>query len=212
MSAQPPPTTATPASRPSAPSWRRHPAVLRLRGWATGLAATVQRVRIGPPRLPPRVDSLLFVCKGNICRSPFAAFEASTQARAAGLTVTSTSAGLKPSQARACPDEAVAAATAYGHDLRDWRPIPLSDELMAGSDLIVVMEAQQLDEVRRRWPGHRDKVVLLALFGPPPADAWSRINIRDPFGRDRAAFDACYTRIAAALGDMCARLPGTVRR
>ena len=155
---------------------------------------------------------MLFVCKGNICRSPFAAWQAAVVARDAGLGIGATSAGLKPSQADACPDDAVAAAEDFGHNLRGWRPVPLTDELMASHDLVVVMETQQLAEVRNRWPDHRAKTVLLPLFGAPPPDAWARLNIADPFGRDRAAFDACYKRIDAALRDLFSRLPGASRR
>jgi protein-tyrosine phosphatase len=163
------------------------------------------------PPLPAAVGSVLFVCKGNICRSPFAAYHAALVAREMGLAPAVRSAGLKPSQANACPDAAIAAALAYGHDMRPWRPLPLTDDLMADHDLIVVMETGQLAAVRRRWPQHHRKVVLLSLFGPPPADGWSRLNIEDPFGREQPAFDACYARIDAAVRDLFTRLPRPAR-
>jgi protein-tyrosine phosphatase len=187
----------------SRPTWRRHPIVLALRRAARTVVWTLRRARIANPPLPAHVRSVLFVCKGNICRSPFAAFHADRVARELGpLTVTNASAGLEPSQANACPPDAVTAAAAYGYDMSRWRPLRLTDDLMAAHDLIVVMEARQLEAVRRRWPAHRAKTVLLSLFGPVPNDAWARLNIADPFGRSSEAFDACYTRIDLALRDL----------
>lgn len=159
------------------------------------------------PPLPARVSSLLFVCKGNICRSPFAAVQADRVARESGRALTHASAGIRPSQAGACPDDAVAAAATYGHDLRTWRPVLLDDALMASHDVVVVMETGQFRELRRRWPQHRGKIVLLSLFGPPAADAWARLNIADPFGKPRPAFEACYERIDLALRDLFTQLP-----
>jgi protein-tyrosine phosphatase len=187
-------------------SWRRHPLVLAGRRFARNLAATAERLRTRNPPLPAAVGSVLFVCKGNICRSPFAAYQASRLTREAGLPIAATSAGLKPSQANACPDDAIAAADSYGHDMRPWRPVLLTDDLMEAHDLIVVMETDQFAAVRARWPRHRGKTVLLALYGPPRGDAWTRLNIADPFGKDRAAFDACYARIDTALADLFSRL------
>lgn len=191
------------------PSWRRHPLVLGLRGAARHIIWTWRGATTANPPLPPGVRSMVFVCKGNICRSPFAAFQADRLAREAGAAILNASAGLQPSQADACPPDAVAAAAAYGHDMSRWRPVPLTDELMTASDLVVVMEAGQLAAVRRRWPAHRTKTVLLSLFGPVPADAWARLNIADPFNRDPAAYAACYARIDLALRDLFSRLRDT---
>jgi protein-tyrosine phosphatase len=191
------------------PSWRRHPIVLALRGVARHVIWTLRLATTANPPLPTGVRSVLFVCKGNICRSPFAAFQADRLAREMGPALLNTSAGLRPSQADACPPDAVAVAGAYGHDMSAWRPVLLTDELMASHDLVVVMEASQLEAVRRRWPAHRGKTVLLSLFGPVPADAWARLNIADPFGRNAAAFESCYTRIDLALRDLFAQLHKT---
>ena len=211
MSATPAPDRMAAATPPRV-SWRRHPLILALRRLGRDALARVERLRTHNPPLPAGVASVLFVCKGNICRSPFAAYHASRLARDIGLEMSATSAGIKPSQAGACPDDAIAAADAYGLDMRPWRPVLLTDDLMEAHDLIVVMEASQLAAVRARWPRHRAKTVLLALFGPPPREAWASVTIADPFGKDRAAFDVCYARIDAALADLCSRLRAPSRR
>jgi protein-tyrosine phosphatase len=189
------------------PWWRRQAKELiwRLRG-----------AFVSNPPMPARVDSVVFVCKGNICRSPFAALLAERALAEQGRTAPLIrSAGLAPSQAGESPADAVAAAAAHGLSLAMHRPVALTDELMAGDALIVVMDAAQLTEVRRRWPQASARTVLLALFPAegaaalPPSD---RVNIVDPFGHGRAAFDACYTRLDGAVRDLLRHLPLTADR
>ena len=86
----------------------------------------------------------------------------------------------------------------------------MSDELLADDALIVVMDAGQLAQVRRRWPQARARTVLLALFDAGASDISrpsDRVNIVDPYGRGRAAFDACYVRVRAAVDDLVRQLP-----
>jgi protein-tyrosine-phosphatase len=162
---------------------------------------------ISNPPLPSEVRSILFVCKGNICRSPFAALLATRLARQGGSGVTCASAGLVPSTDGQCPEDAVTAAARYGVSLAGHVPAALTTELAFAHDLVVVMETGQLAEVRRRWPALTPRVVLLAPFdGEAATDAYSKLNVSDPFGKGPAAFDACYTRVEASirrlLGDL----------
>jgi protein-tyrosine phosphatase len=193
---------------------RRPSAVTTAIGAARRLARIARaRIRLATTRNPPlpaAVRSIVFVCKGNICRSPFAAVQAERILRELGRSeIRCLSAGLKPSQADACPPDAIAAAAARGHDLSAWRPVALTDEAMAATDLVVVMETLQLDAVHHRWPAHRHKTLLLSLYGGDTGvtDAWARLNIADPFDRGRDAFERCYGRLDAALRDLCSRLP-----
>jgi protein-tyrosine phosphatase len=201
---------------PSGGSWRRSPLMLALRGLARSAIWRVRELHVRNPPLPPRVRSILFVCKGNICRSPFAAFHAEALCRELGVAgVRNTSAGIRPSQANACPADALATAARRGYDMRSWRPVLLTTELMDAFDLVVVMEVAQLQTLRARWPQHASRIVLLSLFGEAAdrrgLDAWSRLNIADPFGRGPEAFERCYARLDLALRALCAQLHAAAR-
>ena len=151
------------------------------------------------PPLPPSVRSILFICKGNICRSPFAAYLADRISAELKLAVTCHSAGIVPSTDGRCPPEATRAAIRYGVRLAHHVPVGLNRRLAAAHDLIVVMEAGQSAELRRRWPDLAPRLVLLAPYGQSgnnSGDPYSRFNISDPFGKDAGAFDACYGRIS----------------
>lgn len=156
------------------------------------------------PPIPSHVDSVLFVCLGNICRSPFAARRALARFVEAGDTrMQCLSAGLRPSQAARSPREACQMAAAYGLTLDDHKPRPLTAELMA-SDLIVVMDTSQLQRLREEYPECGDRLFLLALLDVDGRGAYERHNIEDPFGQPLAAYDACYRRIDRALGKLVA--------
>lgn len=163
---------------------------------------SIRAPRVKNPDWPPRANSLLFVCYGNICRSPFAAHLAARHLHDAGITgVTCTSAGFRTSQNATSPPDAVAAAAAFGVSLEGHHPRLVTPELVARHDVVFVMEPSQLDTLRRRWPDYRERFFLLPLYEPPAEDrgAFERVHLVDPFGKGPAAFAHCYARIDAAL-------------
>lgn len=184
------------------PLARRLTAPLRAAWWALrGAGAT-------SPPFPDRVDSILFVCLGNICRSPFAAKLAARLLAEAGRPhVSCASAGIRPSQDRRSPPEACRASSAYGISLDAHVPQPLTRELMESHDVVVVMEWRHLMELHEAYPHRRDRVHLLPLSDGEPHDAYERCNIADPFGQPRAAFDECYVRIERSLRRWLERMP-----
>ena len=64
---------------------------------------------------------VLFVCAGNICRSPFAEGLAQRRAAERGLDVEFASAGEIALDGDRCPPDAVAVAKEYGVDLSSHR-------------------------------------------------------------------------------------------
>ena len=155
---------------------------------------------IANPALPATVRSVLFVCKGNICRSPFAAGLAHRLAQEAGLSgLRIASAGLTASQAARSPQDACTTAAEYGVRLGLEPPVQISAALAAEFDAIVAMEAWQAIELRNRFPALRDRVFLLPLLEQPPAFGYPRYHIEDPFGHGYEAFLASFSRIERAL-------------
>lgn len=160
------------------------------------------------PRLPRDVGSILFVCKGNICRSPFAAGRARQLLERTGAGVISASAGINANSEAVVPDEACEAAAAFGLSLLDHRPVQVTRELVAMHDLTVVMEADHLRRLRAEYPEVRHRLLLLPLVDPRPAGAYERLNIPDPFGAPAETFQQCYARIDAALHQLLPAVSG----
>lgn len=162
--------------------------------------------RVPAPVLASDSQSVLFVCKGNVCRSPFA--EALARQIAPGdRPWTFGSAGTAPSRERVCPENAVAVASTYGLDLRSHRAGPLDAYLAQSYDLLVVMDYEQYTLLCDRWPHLKPRIVLLSLFDAPAGtSARDRLNITDPWGQDRDTFAACYARVDRAVNGMLRQL------
>ncbi len=173
-----------------------HPLALAIKRPLRDLRWTLRGRELANPPLPERVSSVLFVCLGNICRSPFGAVLAAALEPAPGRVIAYGSAGLRPSQANQSPDDACVAAEAYGVTLRSHLPQAVTPELLAEYDLVVVMEAAQLQYMRHTYPEHASRVVLLSLFDEEAEGGYERLNIADPFGHGPAAFAYCYARMA----------------
>lgn len=186
-----------------------HPVAMEFKRRLRDLRWRFKGRAIRNPPLPPSVRSVLFVCLGNICRSPFAAQAARRAFGDAGLTdVRCTSAGIRATQASRSPGEACQASARRGVSLDAHVPSELTATMIAGHDAIVVMEASHFEQLRADYTDASDRIFLLPLFDEAQAGAYERYNIGDPFGRPEATFDACYERIERALTRWAALLAG----
>jgi protein-tyrosine-phosphatase/predicted ATP-grasp superfamily ATP-dependent carboligase len=132
--------------------------------------------------------SILFVCYGNICRSPFAGAYL-RKIVLSGIQIRSC--GYYPVADRACPVEAVFAAKKYGVDLSGYRSKVINDEIIQESNIIFVFDEKNLQEITRRYPQIVDKVWYLSeLTQKAP------ITIPDPYGKDLAIYEEVYGDIA----------------
>ena len=191
-----------------------HPWVRRRRTWLRDAWWWIRGRWIARPVVPEAPRRLLFVCKGNICRSPFAARLAGLRlAGSAAGPVECRSAGFRVSRETKSPPQAVEACRRFGVSLDDHVSVALDEELMRSSDAVVVMEAAHHALLVRQYPGYRDRVLLLPLFAPATSGigGHARYNITDPYGRPVRDFEACYQRIDGALDGLFAAMFGGAR-
>jgi len=122
---------------------------------------------------------ILFVCLGNICRSPMAegVFRAVAQRR--GLDVEIDSAGTSAWHVGEEPDaRAQAAAAANGIDISALRGRQAKRADMDYYDLVLAMDEDNLHSLKRlAGPENAHKVKLFLDFAP---DGWER-EVPDPY-------------------------------
>lgn len=135
--------------------------------------------------------SLLFVCLGNICRSPFAERLALSQLPADRRAA---SAGHYPDPGRRSPLDAIAVADGFGVDLRPHRSRVLSRALLEEADAVFVCDRQNHRAIAVGHPWATERTHFLGALDPEGA-----LTIGDPFGGAAAEYEATYRQIAGAI-------------
>ena len=142
-----------------------------------------------------KIRRLVFVCKGNICRSAFA--EHYLRSLGAGANVRIESCGLDVDQGGGPPPEAVQIAGELGLDMSAHRSKGIIECDLQGADLVVAMEYGQYLRLRKQFPSPKGKVRLLRDFAPWPESL--ACNLYDPFGLGEKEFRRCFIRMERAL-------------
>lgn len=124
---------------------------------------------------------ILFVCMGNICRSPTAegVFRQVLSRRAPELTVHIDSAGTHGYHVGEPPDRrAVSAAARRGIDLSELRAREVRTADFSEFDLILAMDEDNLNELKgRAAPAYRERIRLMMSYAPQAA----RSAVPDPY-------------------------------
>lgn len=132
-----------------------------------------------------RVERLIFICHGNICRSPLAEI----YARSLGVEVDSY--GLKCRNDAQADPRAVQYAASIQLDLSQHRTRNISLFDPRSSDLLVVMEPVHLPGLASI--AHRAQVTLAGLWLSSPSP-----YIHDPFSSNETFFARCEEMVVSS--------------
>ncbi len=145
------------------------------------------------------INRFLFICDGNICRSPFAAeYHSHRLAAASHSDVAVESAGLF-GPGRSSPPEAIQAARERGVDLTHHRSATVTAESLGPGTLGFVMDPRQARELSRRFPTVRMRVLVLGDLDPAPIDTR---RIFDPILHPIEVFRGVYDRIQRCVDEL----------
>lgn len=143
--------------------------------------------------------SILFVCTGNICRSPMAEYLLRHSVpESSGWVICSAGVAAPPEMPASEP--AIEALDEIGIDLRPHRSRQLDQEMVAAATLIVVMTSSHRRLVWSIAPGGAHKVVLLKSFDPAAGD----LDVEDPIGMSLEVYREVREEIRAALPGLIA--------
>jgi protein-tyrosine phosphatase len=127
---------------------------------------------------------ILFVCSGNICRSPMAAEYFRKRAAWSGLShVVVDSAGTLGIEGSPASPEAIAVMHEIDVDLSGHRSKGLSEGILRTTDLTVAMTRDHLDFLARSYPEGNDRRLLLRAFEDGPQPSPDGLDLDDPMGK-----------------------------
>lgn len=147
---------------------------------------------------------ILFVCMGNICRSPTADGVMRAKLAAAGLDIEVDSAGTHGWHVGAPPDErSQAHARRRGYDLSPLRARQLVAQDFERFDLVLAMDADNLAQAEALCPpDRRHRLKLLLDYAPH----LGRRHVPDPYYGGAAGFDEVLDLVETACDGLVAAL------
>jgi protein-tyrosine-phosphatase len=141
--------------------------------------------------MPPKI---LFVCTGNICRSPMAEGLLKKMAHDNHWPLEIQSAGLAAFNGVPATPEAMEASQEKGFDISGHHSQPLSKPLVLESDLILTMTDKHKESILRKMPDLASKVILLSDFAGQGIE-----DVEDPMGQSIAEYRKILAQIEGYL-------------
>ena len=148
--------------------------------------------------------AILFVCLGNICRSPLA--EAAFRARAeeAGLDVMADSAGTADYHVGKSPDpRSVAEAARHGIDIGEYRGRQLAPKDFSRFSMIFGMDHENVSNIEKCRPGGSTTPVALLM---DVVEGREGAAIADPYYDGEERFADTWADVDAAAIALVERL------
>jgi len=140
-------------------------------------------------------NHILFICTGNLCRSPIAAALWNKlicgQSQITNHQSQASSAGLKGIDGHPAHPLAVELMQARGLELAQHRSRTVTPDMLMNADLILTMENDHLQWILTKMPILQDRTHLLGR--------WQGREIPDPMQGGREAFEEMVNQIEQCL-------------
>lgn len=152
------------------------------------------------------MPTVLFVCTGNLCRSPMA--QGLLRARLARDEARRDwrvgSAGVWTTEGRPASAYAIQEMAHRHIDLRAHRSRNVTRELMAEADLVLAMTRHHVEALRATFPEHAHKVALLSHM------VGQAYDIADPYRGTRLEYAYTATELEQLIEEGYARIVALV--
>ena len=155
------------------------------------------------------ISSVLFVCTGNICRSPTAEGVLRSRLAAAGLDgrVAVDSAGTHGYHIDEPPDSrAIRMAARRGYDLQHQRARKIGPADYQGFDMILAMDRGHLSALRRLCPPAYEPRLRLFLDAAPAGAGCRGLDVPDPYYGGPQDFELMLDMIETGVEGLMAEL------
>ena len=146
----------------------------------------------------------IFICSGNICRSPMAQVAWTHRAKERNISTFAISMGTLGIFAKPPSRETVEVMREAGIALNDHRSQGVSVQLLPKANRIFVMEHAHRDALLRMDPGLSNRIRMLGSY-----DGDEDPEIEDPIGKDMATYRRVRDRILACVDKALDEAAGT---
>lgn len=148
--------------------------------------------------------SVLFVCLGNICRSPLAEAALRAEAEKAGVDIVVDSAGTGDWHIGSPPDpRAQAVAQRHGIDISTYAGRQVRAEDFRRFTHVFALDAENLKNLRRIRPSDGTAELCLLMDMVPGREG---TGVVDPYFGDDAGFDLTWDDVTRAAKAIVAKL------
>lgn len=153
-----------------------------------------------------RKYKIVFVCTGNICRSPMAAgLLRAKLPKHLKSKVTIESAGTMGIEYSLASENAIEAMHEKGIDITDHQSLGVSDKVVKGADIIFALAEDHRHYLESNFPYVRDNVFLLRTFGRDHKKTGS-VSVADPIGGSIEIYERCRDTIEREIDRILPRL------
>jgi protein-tyrosine phosphatase len=131
-----------------------------------------------------KVERLVFVCQGNICRSPLG------EAVARHYQIPSISFGLDTRGGDSADPRAIKWAAQNGYDLTEHKTMRVDQYELKAGDLLIGMEPKHTRKLVRRFSEQPVQITLIGLWLETP-----EAYLHDPYNTNETYFNHCEQRV-----------------
>lgn len=150
---------------------------------------------------------IMFVCTGNICRSPMAHYY--MQKKVKDLKIENnfliSSCGVFANTGEKSTQNAIEAMKDYDVDLTNHRATNISDTNIEDYDYIITLTASQKQQIKYYYPKLTDKTYTLREFVNKDE---IYIDIDDPWGLNLSVYKSCAIEIVEKVDKLIEKIEG----
>lgn len=137
--------------------------------------------------------NILFICVGNICRSPTAEYWARDQLQNKGLSnIQISSAGIHAMVDHLIAKEAMTILNQLNIDASQHRARQVDKKIIDAAEIIFTMENWQKNELSFAFQESRGKIFTLGK--------WTNEDITDPYRQEQIVFERVFELIKESWG------------